>query len=180
MPNRDGLQGALPARVITLARSWRQLADRVLASLDISNSTGYALLHLERMGPGVRQSDLAREIGIAEASLVRTLQQLERSGLVAREPDPEDARAKCLHLTEQGAVLARSIDDRLRSLRDQEIRVGDHHFELAAGELIHSENSYKYSLDGFRDLAAKAGFDARAAWTDDDDLFSIHYLSVLD
>ena len=119
MPNRDGLQGALPARVITLARSWRQLADRVLASLDISNSTGYALLHLERMGPGARQSDLAREIGIAEASLVRTLQQLERSGLVAREPDPEDARAKCLHLTEQGAVLARSIDDRLRSLRGQ-------------------------------------------------------------
>lgn len=72
------------------------------------------------------------------------------------------------------------IEMHLRSLRDQEIRVGDHHFELAAGELIHSENSYKYSLDGFRDLAAKAGFDARAAWTDDDDLFSIHYLSVLD
>ena len=72
------------------------------------------------------------------------------------------------------------IEMHLRSLRDQEIRLGDRRFELAAGELIHSENSYKYSLDGFRGLAAKAGFDSRAAWTDDSDLFSIHYLSIQD
>ena len=78
MPDRESLTAALPAHILSLARSWRQLADKVLASLEISNSNGYALLHLERMGQGVRQSDLAREIGITEASLVRTLQHLER------------------------------------------------------------------------------------------------------
>ncbi|GAM06035.1 MULTISPECIES: MarR family winged helix-turn-helix transcriptional regulator [Novosphingobium] len=102
---------------MTLARSWRQLADRVLASLEISNSTGYALLHLERRGGGMRQSDLAREIGITEASLVRTLQHLERAGLVSREGDPEDGRAKILDLTGEGAGLARKIDARLIELR---------------------------------------------------------------
>lgn len=117
MPNRDKLQGALPARVISLARNWRQLADRVLASLDISNSTGYALLHLERLGPGARQADLAREIDITEASLVRTLQHLERAGLVVRKNDPDDGRAKCLHLSPEGAELARRIDARLGELR---------------------------------------------------------------
>ncbi|MCJ2182967.1 MarR family transcriptional regulator [Novosphingobium sp. 1949] len=117
MPNRQTFIAALPAHVISLARTWRQLADRVLASLEISNSTGYALLHLERLGPGARQSDLAREIGITEASLVRTLQHLERAGLVRREGDPEDGRAKLLHLTEDGARVARKIDRRLMDLR---------------------------------------------------------------
>ncbi|MBT0667279.1 MarR family transcriptional regulator [Novosphingobium profundi] len=117
MPNRETLSAALPAHVMTLGRIWRQLADRVLASLEISNSTGYALLHLERLGLGARQSDLAREIGITEASLVRTLQQLERAELVEREADPDDGRAKRLLLTPEGARLARRIDARLMELR---------------------------------------------------------------
>ena len=117
MPDRESLYAALPVQILSLSRSWRQLADRVLASLDISNSTGYALLHLERLGDGVRQSDLAREIGITEASLVRTLQHLERVDLVCRETDPEDGRAKTLRLTDEGRRLARLIDARLIELR---------------------------------------------------------------
>jgi len=119
MPDRESLTAALPAHILSLARSWRQLADKVLASLEISNSNGYALLHLERMGQGVRQSDLAREIGITEASLVRTLQHLERVDLVRRDADPEDGRAKTLHLTEEGSRLARLIDCRLIELRKE-------------------------------------------------------------
>lgn len=117
MPDRESLSAALPMQILALSRSWRQLADRVLASLEISNSTGYALLHLERLGDGVRQSDLAREIGITEASLVRTLQHLERVDLVRRETDPEDGRAKTLRLSDEGRRLARLIDARLIELR---------------------------------------------------------------
>jgi len=72
------------------------------------------------------------------------------------------------------------IQMHLRSLRGQEIRVGGQRFEFEPGELIHTENSHKYSLDGFSDLAGRAGFEARASWTDADDLFSIHYLGVPD
>lgn len=117
MPDHDPDLGALPAQIILLARAWRQLADRVLASLEISNSKGYALLHLERLGQGTRQSDLAKAIGISEASLVRTLQQLERAEYVRRETDPGDGRAKSLYLTDEGSRLARLIDDRLIELR---------------------------------------------------------------
>lgn len=94
-----------------------QLADRILGSLAISNSAGWALVHLQRLGQGARQGDLARAIGITEASLVRTVQQLERAGLVERKPDVEDRRANLLHLTTDGRALARKADKRLIELR---------------------------------------------------------------
>ena len=70
------------------------------------------------------------------------------------------------------------IEMHLRSLRTQDVRVGPAHFDVAAGELIHTENSYKYTLDGFGALAQAAGYRATAQWTDADNLFSIHYLTV--
>ena len=68
------------------------------------------------------------------------------------------------------------IEMHLTSRRPQSIRIGDRRFEFAAGETIHTENSYKYSVAEFTDLARTAGFDRAALWTDDRDLFSIHFL----
>ncbi|SIO25515.1 dimethylhistidine N-methyltransferase [Singulisphaera sp. GP187] len=45
--------------------------------------------------------------------------------------------------------------------------------ELAAGELIHTENSHKYSLDGLAELAHGAGFAEEATWTDRQGLFRV-------
>nr|WP_245153641.1 L-histidine N(alpha)-methyltransferase [Allopusillimonas ginsengisoli] len=46
------------------------------------------------------------------------------------------------------------------------------------GESIHTENSHKYTVDGFRELAARAGFSPEAVWVDDDHMFSVHWLSA--
>lgn len=70
------------------------------------------------------------------------------------------------------------IEMHLRSLRDQVIAIGTDRFALKAGELIHSENSHKYTIDEFAGLARKSGFGPGAVWTDPDRLFSIHYLTV--
>ncbi|HEY0523996.1 MAG TPA: L-histidine N(alpha)-methyltransferase [Stellaceae bacterium] len=67
----------------------------------------------------------------------------------------------------------------LRSLADQTVTVAGRRYRFAAGERVHTENSYKYSLDGFRRLAAHAGFRAVETWTDRDDLFSVYYLDVV-
>ena len=72
------------------------------------------------------------------------------------------------------------VEMHLRSLREQEIVIGDDRFTLDAGELIHSENSHKYTIDEFTALARDAGFESGAVWTDPDRLFSIHYLTVPD
>ena len=64
----------------------------------------------------------------------------------------------------------------LESLRNQQVEIAGRRFALAAGERIHTEDSWKYTLSGFRDLAERAGFDHLHAWTDDRLRFSLHYL----
>jgi dimethylhistidine N-methyltransferase len=66
----------------------------------------------------------------------------------------------------------------IRSLVDQRIRVAGRPIRLAAGELIHTEYSYKYAVGEFRRLAGRAGFHPVATWTDRGDLFSVHYFAV--
>ena len=72
------------------------------------------------------------------------------------------------------------IEMHLVSTRAQTAEVAGRTFAFAEGETIHTENSYKYGVDEFRDLARRAGFTPVKAWTDARDLFSVHYLSVAD
>ena len=64
----------------------------------------------------------------------------------------------------------------LKSLAEQAVTVAGRHFRFGAGELIHTENSYKYAIDDFRALAEEAGFEPVHTWTDRHQLFSVHYL----
>ncbi|MEM7582710.1 MAG: L-histidine N(alpha)-methyltransferase [Acidobacteriota bacterium] len=70
------------------------------------------------------------------------------------------------------------IEMHLVSLRDQQVEVAGERFAFATGESIHTENSYKYSLQRFAGLAERAGFAVDAVWVDDDELFSVQYLTV--
>ena len=64
----------------------------------------------------------------------------------------------------------------IKSLANQVAGVAGRRFRFTAGELIHTENSYKYAIADFRALAARAGFQAVETWTDPAQLFSVHYL----
>ena len=70
------------------------------------------------------------------------------------------------------------IEMHLASRRQQTIHVGGKYFRFARGETVHTENSYKYGLDEFQDLARQAGFQPLRAWSDRQGLFSVHYLSA--
>ena len=59
----------------------------------------------------------------------------------------------------------------LRSLCDQEASVAGRSFSFRAGETIHTENSHKYSLSGFRWLAARGGWETVKSWADENRLF---------
>ena len=71
------------------------------------------------------------------------------------------------------------IEMHLISERKQTVRVDGHSFEFNAGDSIHTENSYKYTIDEFQGLARQAGFTPCRVWTDSDDLFSLHYLRAV-
>ncbi len=68
------------------------------------------------------------------------------------------------------------IEMHLVSRRPQRVTVAGRRFLFATGESIHTENSYKFDIDGFRDMARRAGFVPEAVWIDGDRLFSVHLL----
>jgi dimethylhistidine N-methyltransferase len=70
------------------------------------------------------------------------------------------------------------IEMHLVSQRAQVARVAGTEIRFAAGETIHTENSYKHSVAGFAELAEGAGWRARRVWTDATGLFSIHALQA--
>jgi dimethylhistidine N-methyltransferase len=70
------------------------------------------------------------------------------------------------------------IEMHLVSLARQSVRLGRHRFGFEAGESIHTENSYKYSVEGFHALAARAGYVAQKLWTDRRGLFALHGLKA--
>jgi dimethylhistidine N-methyltransferase len=70
------------------------------------------------------------------------------------------------------------IEIHLQSLADQDVHIAGRTFQFRKGEKIQTEYSYKYTLDSFRELARKAGFEPVQAWTDPANLFSVHYIEV--
>ena len=70
------------------------------------------------------------------------------------------------------------VEMHLVSRRDQRVRIDGSEFVFAAGESIHTENSYKYAPSEFQRLAGEAGWNAEQVWLDPRGYFSIHLLRV--
>jgi dimethylhistidine N-methyltransferase len=68
------------------------------------------------------------------------------------------------------------IEMHLVSRCRQQVTLSGHAYAFEEGETLHTENSYKFTIDGLRALAARAGFRAGPVWTDPDRMFSLHWL----
>ena len=68
------------------------------------------------------------------------------------------------------------IEMHLISKRPQTVRLQGRSIPFRTGESIHTESSYKYSIDRFTALAKGAGWTPIASWTDPDEMFSVHAL----
>lgn len=71
---------------------------------------------------------------------------------------------------------ASRIEMHLLSRTAQTVRVCGTRNHFAAGETIHTENSYKYTVEGFATLAADGGWTSAAVYCDPASLFSVHVL----
>ncbi|HEY5665985.1 MAG TPA: L-histidine N(alpha)-methyltransferase [Gammaproteobacteria bacterium] len=79
------------------------------------------------------------------------------------------------------AVYDRShqrIEMRLVSLTRHSVDLADETIRFEAGEHIVTEYSHKYSIDSFADLAGRAGWQHESVWTDEKQLFSVHFLTA--
>jgi dimethylhistidine N-methyltransferase len=71
------------------------------------------------------------------------------------------------------------IEMHLVSRRDQDATIAGRRFRFRTGESIHTENSYKYTVRQFQDVARTAGWAPTRVWTDRSNLFSVHELAVI-
>jgi dimethylhistidine N-methyltransferase len=70
------------------------------------------------------------------------------------------------------------IEMHLVSRRDHTVTVAGEPIHFGEEESIHTENSYKFSIEEFQQLARDGGFRPEKTWTDADNLFSVHYMTV--
>ncbi len=67
------------------------------------------------------------------------------------------------------------VEMHLKSIIPQIVRVNQTVFRFREGETIHTENSYKYSVDEFCELCAKAKLKIIKHWKDSKNLFCVYY-----
>jgi len=68
------------------------------------------------------------------------------------------------------------IEMHLVSSKEQSVKIRGRRIPFRAGETIHTESSYKYSVTQFQDLARSADWQPSRAWADPRQLFSVHEL----
>jgi dimethylhistidine N-methyltransferase len=86
----------------------------------------------------------------------------------------EDFRHHAFYHAEKGRV-----EMHLVTVKNQVITIGDEEIPFNEGETIHTENSYKFTIEEFHKIAGTCGFTARKVWCDERKWFSIHYLEVV-
>jgi MarR family transcriptional regulator for hemolysin len=112
-------RGNLLFRLSLLTRRWRQVLDTEIQASGLTDATWRPLLHLNLLGGGTRQKDLAASLGIEGPSIVRILDSLLAKWLIQRSEDVTDRRAKLLYLTPEGQILVDRIQDTVMSVENE-------------------------------------------------------------
>ncbi|HZF46585.1 MAG TPA: MarR family transcriptional regulator [Sphingomonadaceae bacterium] len=92
--------------------------DRRMADQGASLARTKLLLCLQKRGP-LRATDIAEFFSQSPRTVTEAIDGLERDGLVERKPDPEDRRAKFIHVTPKGNEAAAKTEPLRRQLIEQ-------------------------------------------------------------
>jgi dimethylhistidine N-methyltransferase len=107
--------------------------------------------------------------GITAAFNLNLLARINRE--LAGTFDERSFRHKAIYNPREGR-----IEMHLVSLRAQDVEASGRRFHFREGECVHTENSYKYTVPEFQELAKTAGWHSNRVWTDADKQFSVHEL----
>lgn len=101
--------------------SWQAQLRSGLAEQVSPTALGAGAAVLSQLDPaaGMSQTTLTAQMGLSKQAVQQLLDQLEAQGLVRREPDPADRRAKRVILTETGAAAAAARVDASSRLEEQ-------------------------------------------------------------
>jgi len=131
---------------------------------------GHLLIGVDLKKPvGILHAAYNDSAGVTAQFNLNLLQRIRRELDTDLEPDTFE------HYAFYNPLKGR-IEMHLISRLTQEVRIEDRTFAFEAGEGIHTENSYKYAVSEFDELARKAGFHQQRVWLDDRALFSVQLL----
>ena len=93
----------------------RAVESRVMEALAAAGADDITLAQsrlMQRLDPGgMRLTDLAEQARVTKQTAGALIDQLERAGYVARTPDPSDARARLVTLSDKGLALCRTAGE---------------------------------------------------------------------
>ena len=130
---------------------------------------GGLLIGVDLVKPGaILQAAYDDEIGVTAAFNLNILRQLNR--LIGSDFAPADWRHVGLYNEAESRV-----EMHLEARRDLQVRWPGKERDFQAGERIHTENSCKYTIEGFAALLEAAGFAAPRHWTDERGWFGVFW-----
>ncbi len=150
-------------------------ARALLAAMSLAFASGDALL----LGTDLKKAAATLEsayddpTGVTAAFNKNVLGRIDRE--LAGEFDLRAFRHVAHYDPERG-----SVDSFLESMRAQTVRIGrlGMAVDLAAGERIHTESSYKFALADVERLAAQTGWRLERSWTDAAGRFAVSLLRL--
>ena len=95
-----------------VSRLRRTVVDKALRPIGVTRSQWWVLANLSRHGgEGTMQTELAKVMDVGKVTLGGLIDRLENAGLVKRQADPEDRRAKRVVMTPKGTKLLADIQE---------------------------------------------------------------------
>jgi dimethylhistidine N-methyltransferase len=148
-------------------------AVKFLTSIaDLVGNGGYLLIGVDlKKNQSVLQAAYDDADGITARFNLNLLERINHE--LGANFEPSAWKHKALYNEELGR-----IEMHLVSQSNQSVALNQTNFDFTKGETIHTENSYKYSVNEFIDLAGQAGFESTAFWCDAEQLFSVHLFQV--
>ncbi len=128
--------------------------------------------------------DLKKDVAILEAAYndsrgVSSAFNLNLLSRINRELGGDIQMSKFRHSAVYDADQGR-VDIGIQSLAGQTVTIAGQPFELAEGEIIHTQHAYKFTVDEFSALAFQAGFSTKHVWTDARYLYALFFLDGSD
>jgi MarR family transcriptional regulator for hemolysin len=117
LPTHQQRRDAFASLIARVARQWRRAVDRRLQPFGLTEATWLPLIHIARSPVPMRQKDLSASLVLDGSSVVRLLDALAAAGLIERQQEIADRRARTIAITRQGRSIIDQVEAALQEVR---------------------------------------------------------------
>jgi MarR family transcriptional regulator for hemolysin len=118
-PDQATLEERFSAALHNTARSWRLVLDRRLKDLGMSQASWMTIAMASKTREPMSQTELARRVGVEDATMVSMVDRLVKAELVVRTPSTTDRRVKLVVVTRNGAKLYAKVRAEADAMRHE-------------------------------------------------------------